>query len=55
MGGGQNAACNLEERRVLISAFKAGEDRQGNLTLISILSSGEGEEKGGHQGDGESE
>lgn len=40
MGGGQKAACNLEGRWILISAFKAGEDREDNLTLISILSTG---------------
>lgn len=38
MGGGQNAACNLDGRPILISAFKAGKDREDNLTLICILS-----------------
>lgn len=40
MGGGQNSACNLEGRRILISAFKAGKDREDNSTLICILSTG---------------
>lgn len=58
MGGGQNAAHNLEGKWILISAFKAVKDREDNLTLICILSTGglenEGKERGGHPADGKS-
>lgn len=46
IGGGQKTACNLEGRRILIRAFKAGKDRDDNLTLISILSTGGKKRKG---------
>lgn len=59
MVGGQKTALNLEGRRILISAFKAGKDREDNLTLISILSTGgkkkTEKKKGVHWGDGKSE
>lgn len=51
MGVGQIAACNLERRRILISAFKAGKDREDNLALISILSTGGKKRKGKRRAD----
>lgn len=50
-GGWEKAACNLEGRWILISAFKAGKDREDNLTLISILSTGGKKRKGERKAD----
>lgn len=45
-GGAPQTACNLEGRRILIGAVKAGEDGEDHFTLISILSTG-GKERNG--------